>query len=45
MASEYKPAPPGWKRVFCRYRTYKRTGKTYDAHDYGHQCWSFLVRE
>lgn len=40
-----KPAPKGFKWVFCRYRRVRgKSGKQLDAHEYGYQAWCFLVR-
>jgi hypothetical protein len=41
---DIKPAPPGFRWVFCRYRHVKGSDKVLDAHEYGHECWCFLVR-
>jgi len=43
-AIENKPAPKGFKWVFCRYRKVKNSQKVLDAHEYGHEAWRFLVR-
>lgn len=29
---------------FCRYRRDPRTGKIYDAHDYGYVAWPIPIR-
>ena len=42
--SNQKPAPKGFRWVFCRYRRVKNSDKVLDAHDYGYEAWSFLVR-
>lgn len=40
-----KPAPKGFRWVFCRYRRVRgSSNKVLDAHDYGYEAWSFLVR-
>ena len=39
-----RPAPPGYRLVFCRYRRVKNSTKVLDAHDYGYEAWCFLVR-
>lgn len=39
-----KPAPRGFRWVFCRYRRVRNSKKVLDAHTYGHDAWAFLVR-
>jgi hypothetical protein len=39
-----KPAPPGFKWIFTRYRRVKNSTRILDARDYGYDCWAFLVR-
>ncbi len=39
-----KPAPPGYRWVFCRYRRKRNSDELLDAHDYGYEAWAFLVR-
>tara|TARA_B100002049_G_C16083504_1_gene378253 strand:+ start:2607 stop:2756 length:150 start_codon:yes stop_codon:yes gene_type:complete len=40
-----KPAPKGFKWIFCRYRKVRgKSKKRLDAHEYGYQAWAFLVR-
>ena len=39
-----KPAPSGYKWVFCRYRRKKNGTELLDAHAYGYNAWCFLVR-
>lgn len=43
MASR-KPAPPGWRWVFTRFRRVRGTTRVLDARDYGYESWAFLVR-
>lgn len=38
-------APPGFRWVYCRYRWAKGRKRLLDAHDYGYDCWCFLVRQ
>jgi len=39
-----KPAPPGFRWVYCRYRRVKGSKDRYlDAHEYGYEAWRFLV--
>jgi len=40
----HKPAPPGFKWVFCRYRRKRNSTDLLDAHAYGYNAWCFLVR-
>lgn len=42
--SNSKPAPKGFRWVHCRYRRVRNSNRMLDAHDYGYECWSFLVR-
>lgn len=44
MATQKKPAPKGWKWVYCRYRRVKNSTRVLDARDYGYDSWAFLVR-
>jgi len=45
MSGRRKPAPPGYRWVFTRYRRVKGSKTKYlDARDYGYECWAFLVR-
>lgn len=37
-------APPKGNVIFRRFRTDKRTGKTYDAWDYGLRGWPIRIR-
>lgn len=40
-----KPAPKGFRWIFCRYRKVRgKSAKVLDAHAYGYQAWCFLVR-
>ncbi|HHL0958884.1 TPA: hypothetical protein ACQVH3_003631 [Serratia marcescens] len=40
-----KPAPKGYRWIFCRYRKVRgKSGKQLDAHEYGWKSWAFLVR-
>lgn len=43
MNNPSKPAPKGFRWVFCRYRRVKNSDRMLDAHDYGRECWAFLV--
>jgi hypothetical protein len=39
-----KPAPKGFKWVFCRFRKVRGTSnRVLDARDYGYETWCFLV--
>ncbi|CZI14272.1 Uncharacterised protein [Legionella pneumophila] len=38
------PPPSGFKWVFCRHRRVKNSDRYLDAHDYGLECWRFLIR-
>lgn len=40
----HKPAPPGYKWVYCRYRRKKNSEERLDAHAYGYNAWCFLVK-
>ena len=41
----HKPAPEGFRWVYCRYRRVKGSDDRYlDAHEYGYSAWCFLVR-
>jgi len=40
----HKPAPKGFRWVFCRYRRKKNSQELLDAHAYGYESWCFLVR-
>jgi hypothetical protein len=42
--SDPKPAPKGFRWVFCRYRRVRNSTKVLDAHEYGYEAWRFLVR-
>lgn len=42
--SHLRPTPPGFRRIYCRYRRVKGSNKVLDAHAYGYEAWSFLVR-
>ena len=42
--SPQKPAPKGFRWVFCRYRRVKNSDRVLDAWEYGHEAWCFLVR-
>jgi len=44
MCKHVKPAPKGFRWVFTRYRRVRGTNRYLDAHDYGYECWAFLVR-
>lgn len=39
-----KPAPPGWKWIFTRFRKVRNSERVLDARDYGYTAWAFLVR-
>lgn len=39
-----RPAPAGFRWVFCRYRRVKNSSRILDAHEYGYEAWCFLVR-
>lgn len=39
-----KPAPPGYRWIFTRYRKVRNSNKVLDAHEYGYESWAFLVR-
>lgn len=39
-----KPAPRGYRWVFCRYRRVRNSQRILDAHDYGYEAWVFLTR-
>lgn len=39
-----KPAPRGFRWVFCRYRRVKNSDRILDAREYGHEAWVFLTR-
>lgn len=45
MTTKDDPAPPGFRWVHCRFRRVRNSTKVLDAHNYGKECWSFLVRE
>lgn len=38
-----KPAPRGFRWQFCRYRRVRNSDRMLDAHEYGYECWAFLV--
>ena len=38
-----KPAPKGFRWVFCRYRRVKNSTRYLDAREYGYESWCFLV--
>ena len=42
--SKRRPAPPGFRWVFCRYRRVRNSSRYLDARDYGYDSWCFLVR-
>lgn len=44
MSGENKPAPPGFRWVFCRFRRVKNSDRYLDAREYGYDSWRFLVR-
>ena len=45
MTFQARPAPPGFKWVFTRFRRVKNSKERYlDAWDYGYETWAFLVR-
>ena len=45
MSTNRKPAPPGFRWVFTRYRKVRgNSNKVLDAWDYGYEAWAFLVR-
>lgn len=44
VQQERKAAPPGFRWIFVRYRRVKNSTRLLDAHDYGYECWAFLVR-
>lgn len=39
-----KPAPSGFRWVFCSEFKHWRSGKILKASDYGRKAWCFLVR-
>lgn len=39
-----RPAPPGFRWIFCREYRHWRSGKIMRAADYGYEAWYFLVR-
>jgi len=39
-----RPAPPGFRWIFTRYRRVKNSTRMLDAHAYGYTAWAFLVR-
>lgn len=44
MTTSVKPAPKGFRWIFCRYRRVHNSTKVLDARDYGYEAWCFLVR-
>lgn len=42
--TSYPPPPKGFRRIFTRYRRVKNSTRVLDAHDYGYEAWTFLVR-
>jgi hypothetical protein len=44
MTQQYKPAPKGWRWVFCAKFWHARAKRYLYARDYGRECWAFLVR-
>jgi len=42
--SEVRPAPPGYRWVFCTHYFNKQAGRVLYAADYGYDSWRFLVR-
>ena len=44
MRKDLEPAPPGFRWIFTRFRRVKNSDRVLDAHDYGYECWAFLVR-
>ncbi|MDR3351766.1 MAG: hypothetical protein LBO00_01855 [Zoogloeaceae bacterium] len=44
METNRKPAPAGFRWVYCRFRRVRNSARMLDAHSYGYEAWRFLVR-
>ena len=44
MENIHKKTPQGFRWVYTRHRRVRNSKRVLDAHDYGYNAWSFLVR-